>query len=119
VVKEPQMGTTVIRGADLAFTPFHGASGTIESSTLADRLQTGTFGAGIARYGEASIDWVVGGDEIMFVLEGTLHITVEGRTDVLQAGDSVWIPEGTRLTYGSPTHARVFYAIAASRAAAA
>lgn len=109
------MGIEIIRGEALSFVPFPGATGTIESAVLTDRSRTGTFGAGVSRYGAASIDWTLTGDEIMFVLEGTLHITVSGRTDILEAGDSVWLPEGTTLTYGSPDSAKVFYAIAAPR----
>ena len=68
------------------------------------------LGSGFARMRNAEIPWTVKYDEVIVVLEGEL--TVRTKEGDLTAGprDTIWLPNGTELTYIAE-HALVFYAI--------
>lgn len=48
-------------------------------------------------------------DEINWVVEGELHVTSDGQTEVLRAGDAVVVPAGSLARYAAPTFARMLY----------
>ena len=100
----------VMRFADLAFQPRfeHGemaqlaeVSGTSEGSEL---------GVGFARMTGAKIDWTVRYDEVLIVLSGQLTVHTEAGPLTAGPRDSIWLPEGTKLTYEAE-EALVAYAI--------
>ncbi len=58
---------------------------------------------------EDSFPWSLDYDEIDLVLEGVLHIEMDGRTVEARVGDVVYIPKGSRIVFGTPHRTRVFY----------
>jgi mannose-6-phosphate isomerase-like protein (cupin superfamily) len=46
-------------------------------------------------------------DEYAFVLDGELHVTVDGATVVAGPGALVRVPAGARGHYAAPVHARI------------
>ena len=44
------------------------------------------------------------------MIEGTLTVTIDGTTYTAHAGDVLFVPSGSKVTWGSPNKARVFYA---------
>ncbi|MDR1421655.1 MAG: cupin domain-containing protein [Coriobacteriales bacterium] len=58
---------------------------------------------------ESSFDWFLGYDEVDYILRGTWEITIDGTKYVGHAGDTMFIPKNTAVTFGSPDHATVFY----------
>lgn len=46
-------------------------------------------------------------DEFAYVLEGELHVTVDGTTVVAGAGALVRVPAGSRGAYAAPVYARL------------
>jgi uncharacterized cupin superfamily protein len=46
-------------------------------------------------------------DEYVYVLEGELHVTVDGTTVVARPGALVRVPAGSRGRYAAPVHARM------------
>lgn len=59
---------------------------------------------------ESSFDWYLGYDEVDYILHGTWEVTIDDKTYVGQAGDTMFIPRNTAVTFSSPDHATVFYA---------
>jgi mannose-6-phosphate isomerase-like protein (cupin superfamily) len=48
-------------------------------------------------------------EETNWVLEGELHVTCDGRTEVVGVGGAVVVPAGTRARYEAPVHARMLF----------
>lgn len=68
------------------------------------------LGSGYVRMSGAEIPWTIKYDEVVLVIEGSLTIRTGGGDLVAQAGQSIWLPAGTELTYIADD-ALVFYAI--------
>ena len=58
----------------------------------------------------SSFHWELTYEEIDYVIEGTLTVTIDGTTYTAHAGDVLFVPSGSKVTWGSPDKARVFYA---------
>lgn len=65
--------------------------------------------AGVMSLREGSFPWELTYDEVQFVLEGELHLGTEHGTVVGLPGDVLYVPEGTKLTFGTPSWARFLY----------
>lgn len=66
--------------------------------------------AGLMSWGrEDSFDWKLDYDEVDYVLEGLLHVTIDGRTIEGRPGDVLYIPKGSAVRFGTPWRTRVFY----------
>lgn len=48
-------------------------------------------------------------EEINYVLEGELSVTVDGKQTDLAAGDAIAVPAGTRACYSAPGFARMLF----------
>ena len=105
-------GIVAVRGRTVRLGKFAGA-GPDRNVGLAD-LVTGRDGspmtAGIMSWGRAdSFPWTLDYDEIDYVLEGVLHVGIDGRTVEGRPGDVLYIPKGSRVLFGTPSRTRVFY----------
>lgn len=65
--------------------------------------------AGFLTIEKSSFDWELCYEEIDYVIEGTLTVTLNGKTFTASAGDVLFVPSGSKVTWGSPDKARVFY----------
>jgi ethanolamine utilization protein EutQ len=65
--------------------------------------------AGLMSLREGSFPWELTYDEVQFVLEGELHLGTEHGTVIGLPGDVLYVPEGTKLTFGTPSWARFLY----------
>jgi ethanolamine utilization protein EutQ len=65
--------------------------------------------AGVMSLREGSFPWELTYDEVQFVLEGELHLGTENGTVVGLPGDVLYVPEGTKLTFGTPSWTRFLY----------
>lgn len=64
---------------------------------------------GFMEIDKTSFDWTLGYDELDYIIEGTLDITVDGKTYRGHAGDVFFIPMNTSITFSSPDHCRFFF----------
>ena len=48
-------------------------------------------------------------EETNWVLEGELHVTCDGRTEVVGPGQAVIVPPGALARYAAPVHARMLF----------
>jgi ethanolamine utilization protein EutQ len=73
-------------------------------------LHGSPMAAGVMSWGrDDSFPWKLDYDEIDYVLEGELHVTIDGRVLVAKVGDVVSIPKGSRIVFGTPSRVKVFY----------
>lgn len=67
---------------------------------LAAPEETGSLSHVFARYGAgASMAWTVAYDESIVVVKGAFSVTVDGQTFTAKAGEVLFVPKGTSLTY--------------------
>ncbi len=66
--------------------------------------------AGFLTIDHSSFEWELTYEEIDYVIEGTLTVTIDGKTYTAKAGDVLFVPSGSKVIWGSPDKARVFYA---------
>lgn len=103
-------GAVVVRGNSVVLAPFDAAGHTIGLRDLVTGKDGSPMTAGIMSWSRAdNFPWQLGYDEIDLVLEGELHVHIEGRTLVARAGDVVFIPKGSQIVFATPHRVRVFY----------
>ncbi len=65
--------------------------------------------AGFLIIENSEFEWELTYEEIDFVIEGTLTVEMDGKTYVAYPGDVLFVPSGSKVVWGSPDKARVFY----------
>ena len=105
-------GVVVVRGRSVQLDRF-AAAGPDTLVGLRD-VVTGKDGspmtAGFMAWSHAdSFPWQLTYDEIDYVLEGVLHLGIDGRVVEGRPGDVLFVPKGSRVVFGTPSSVRVFY----------
>lgn len=105
-------GVVVVRGDSVKLAPLLAVGGGKQPG-VAD-LITGRDGspmtAGVMAWSrEDSFPWKLDYDEVDLVLEGVLHLTIDGRTLEGKPGDVLYLPKGSSVVFGTPWRTRVFY----------
>ena len=67
------------------------------------------MGAGFMTIEKSSFDWELCYEEFDYIVEGTLDITINGKTYNGKAGDVFFIPKNSKITWSTPDFARFFY----------
>jgi ethanolamine utilization protein EutQ len=58
---------------------------------------------------EDSFPWKLTYEEIDYVIEGELAITINGKTYNGQPGDVFYIPKGSDIVFGTPSSVKIMY----------
>ena len=66
--------------------------------------------AGFLVIEKSRFDWELTYEEIDYVIEGTLTVELNGKTYTAHAGDVLFVPSGSKVVWGSPDKAKIFYA---------
>ena len=66
--------------------------------------------AGFLVIDHSDFEWELTYEEIDYVIEGTLTVTIDGKQYTAHAGDVLFVPSGSKVIWGSPDKARIFYA---------
>lgn len=67
-------------------------------------------GAGFLEIDDSSFEWTLEGyEEIDYVIDGTLNITVDGTTYTGKKGDVFFVPSGSTVVFASPDKAKIFF----------
>lgn len=61
-----------------------------------------TLAGGYMEWSKASFNRTVDQDEVNIVIHGELHLSVDGETSVVEQGDMVYLPRGTKVVYSAP-----------------
>jgi ethanolamine utilization protein EutQ (cupin superfamily) len=82
--------------------------------TYIDHSTNSPFAAGVVTFQDCRTDWHLWYDEILFChrTERVFSVIVAEQRYDLHAGDSVWLPAGTKLTYISEGRSSIFFAVA-------
>jgi len=67
------------------------------------------LGCGIMEMDQTGFEWTLTYDEVDYVIEGTLDILIDGRKVSAQAGQILFIPKNTRITFSTPNKTRFMY----------
>jgi ethanolamine utilization protein EutQ len=105
----------VVRGAGVALEPFLEGPATPGTNVrLKDVVVTqdrSPMGAGYMSLDKGEMAWTLTYDEIDIVLEGELVITRGGEQVRGGPGDTIYIPKGSSITFGTPSHTRFVYVV--------
>lgn len=110
IQSEMKSSPRVVTFSQLTFQPRFAFPEMAEVVEVAGERDRSQLAGGFVRFKNARIPWELRYDELILVLEGQLTIeTAQTRLTASSRG-SIWLPEGTKLTYVSD-HALVFYSI--------
>lgn len=104
------MKAKLIKKDSLAFNHRGGPPGHAEVARAVGGDLSGTMAAGVARFDDCSVAWTVLYDEIVYVIDGVFRLAMPDGVLEGEAGDILWIPEGTELKYEGES-ASIFYAV--------
>lgn len=100
----------VVRGDSVKFDVFD--TGNPHANVSYQELiskEESSMSAGFLVIENSKFDWELTYEEIDYVIEGTLTITIDGKTLTAHAGDVLNIPSGSKVTWGSPDKTKIFY----------
>jgi ethanolamine utilization protein EutQ (cupin superfamily) len=95
--------------AVLADYPF-GDAGTVKSWQPVGGADPGLLGAGVCEY-RGVFDWDLHYDAVYYLISGSLSVIDADGEHRVEAGQIMWIPNGSRGRYVSPGGCRLFWAI--------
>jgi len=75
-----------------------------------DETSASPMSVGFARYGAgASNDWTLAYDEVLVITRGTFSVVAGGNVTTARAGEAIFLPRGTELTYRAEDDAELVY----------
>lgn len=75
-----------------------------------DDTSSSPMSVGFAKYAAgASNDWTLTYDEVLVVTKGRFSVVVAGRPTTARAGEAIFLPKGTALTYRAEEASEVVY----------
>ena len=101
----------VFHRAEMTLKPAVTPSGTTSIARVVDASISQHMGGGIEYLEDATIEWTVTYDEILFILEGRLTVEFADERHECEVGDIVWLPAGTSLKYIARKRVAYFYAL--------
>nr|WP_320026637.1 cupin domain-containing protein [uncultured Acetobacterium sp.] len=110
-VTEPDR-VRLIRGSSVVYEPFDTGNPN-DKVTFKEILtieESPNMATGFLKIEKSSFDWYLGYDELDYIIEGTLEVTYNGKTHSGHAGDVMFIPKETPVTFSSPDHCTFFFA---------
>lgn len=65
--------------------------------------------SGFMAWENHAFPWHLDYDEVSYIIEGELHLRCGGELTIARAGDSLYIPKGSSVEFGTPTNVKFFY----------
>lgn len=104
-------GLKVVRGNSVKMDVFD--TGNPEAKAYYQELvskEESKMSAGFLTIENSRFDWELTYEEIDYVIEGTLTVEINGNTFTAYPGDVLFVPSGSKVVWGSPDKAKIFYA---------
>lgn len=104
-------GLKVVRGNSVKMDVFD--TGNPEAKAYYQELvskEESKMSAGFLTIENSRFDWELTYEEIDYVIEGTLTVEINGKTFTAYPGDVLFVPSGSKVVWGSPDKAKIFYA---------
>ena len=89
--------------------PFPIESDRVKLLDLVNLEESPRLGCGLMEMEDTKFEWTLTYDEIDYVIEGTLDILIEGRRVRATAGQVIFIPKNTKISFSTPDKARFLY----------
>ncbi|GAA1542239.1 cupin domain-containing protein [Nocardioides humi] len=112
----PSAGAAAIRHVDareIALDPFPypgpEPGQDVRVGDVVDAGHGSPMAAGFLTLTRGCFPWTLTYDEIEYVVEGELHLGIDGTTIVGHPGDVLYVPKGSAITFGTPSWARILY----------
>lgn len=103
-------GLKIVRGRTVTYETFDtGSPGTNVAYREVISKDDAQMSAGFLTIEKSSFDWELGYEEIDIILEGTLSITINGKTHEATQGDVLFVPKGSQVTWSSSGYVKLFY----------
>ncbi len=103
-------GLKVVRGSSVKMDVFD--TGNPDNKVYFQELvskEESKMSAGFLVIENSKFDWELTYEELDYVIEGTLTVEINGKTYTAHAGDVLFVPSGSKVVWGSPDKARIFY----------
>lgn len=108
---DPKSGLKIVRGRTVKLENFDtGKPGTNVAYREVVSKDDSKMSAGFLTIEKSSFDWELGYEEIDIILEGSLSITINGKTYDACQGDVLFVPKGSKVTWSSSGYVKLFYA---------
>lgn len=110
IIDEGPEGLKVIRGSSIEFNSFD--TGNPQDKVFYQELiskDDSLFNVGLLTIEDSSFDQKLIEEVAVYVIEGTLSITINGETLTANPGDVVHIPLSSKVTLGSSSITKLFY----------
>jgi len=76
---------------------------------ILSRQECPNMATGFMELEKSSFDWTLGYDELDYIIEGTLDITIDGKTYTGKAGDVFFIPKDSSITFTASEYCKFFF----------
>ncbi|MDO0822158.1 cupin domain-containing protein [Desulfosporosinus nitroreducens] len=107
---DPKSGFKIVRGRTVNLETFDtGDSSTDVAYREVISKEDSQMSAGFLTIEKSSFEWELCYEEIDIVLEGSLTITINGETYQANQGDVLFVPNGSKVTWGSSDYVKLFY----------
>lgn len=103
-------GLKLVRGQSVKYDTFdtNNPNDKVFSQELISKNES-SISAGFMTIETSNFNRQMSYEEIDYVVEGTLTVTINGNTFTAYSGDVIYIPSGSKVTWGSPDKAKIFY----------
>lgn len=106
-----ESGLKVVRGSSVKMDVFD--TGNPSNKVFFQELiskDESKMSAGFLIIEDSKFEWELTYEEIDYVIEGTVTVEINGKTYEANAGDVLFVPKGSKVVWGSPNKAKLFYA---------
>ncbi|MDR1135590.1 MAG: cupin domain-containing protein [Clostridiales Family XIII bacterium] len=109
-------GLKIVRGGSvqMEFLDTGNPNNDVHYQELISSSDSKLMNAGFLEINQCSFNWEVACDEMYYVVQGSLSITVGGKQYTAVSGDVVNLPVGHTVVFSAPSRAKLFYAIKAA-----
>lgn len=110
-VVDEASGVLCVKGASVKPEPFDtGKPGTkVFLKDVMTLEESKRLMAGIMEMDTTSFEWTLDYDEVDYIIEGVLDIEIQGKRVRGEAGDILFIPKGSSISFVSPGKTRFLY----------
>jgi ethanolamine utilization protein EutQ len=112
-IRRPLPPLKAVRGGGVVMDPFGVGLAAPEMNVRLKDVITAVDGssmaAGYMALEKGEFPWTLTYDEVDVVLEGELVITRDGKSVRAGAGDTIFIPKGSSIKFGTPDYVRFIY----------
>lgn len=110
---EPQSGVFSVKGCSVKTDPFPfdiGPAGKgVFLKDVVSLEESPRLGFGIMEMKGTEFPWTLRYDEVDYIIEGSLEIIVNGKTVRADAGDILFIPMNSSISFSAPQYAKFLY----------